>query len=116
LRLHLGKWRNGSVTYHKVKVLDPRCPQKMLKFYESHLQFRYTAQVQYSPAAEKDPDTKEAVKATSNTMASTNQKSATSIQSIIKDAVTWNTLKAATPKAVATKASTPACAAVKSVQ
>jgi hypothetical protein len=31
------KWRNGSVTQHKVKVLYARCPQRMLKFYESHL-------------------------------------------------------------------------------
>jgi hypothetical protein len=107
----------------------------------THRQFKYTDPVQYPPAAERDPETEDAAEATSNAaiadtdklletvgegmdyieegikgVASTIQKSAASMVSAVKDAVTHNTPKAATPKAVATKAGTPASAAVKSVQ
>jgi chromobox protein 1 len=30
-------WRDGNVSQHQLKVLYARCPQRMLRYYESHL-------------------------------------------------------------------------------
>jgi len=35
-------WNNGNKTRHLLKVLNLKCPQKMLQYYESHLVFRPT--------------------------------------------------------------------------
>ncbi|KAK6354858.1 hypothetical protein TWF696_003989 [Orbilia brochopaga] len=37
------QWVNGKRTQHALHVIYQRCPQKMLKFYESHLVFRDSA-------------------------------------------------------------------------
>ncbi|EPS42010.1 hypothetical protein H072_4054 [Dactylellina haptotyla CBS 200.50] len=37
------QWVNGKRTQHPLHVIYQRCPQKMLKFYESHLVFRDSA-------------------------------------------------------------------------
>ncbi|KAF3907875.1 hypothetical protein ABW21_db0200060 [Orbilia brochopaga] len=37
------QWVNGKRTQHQLHVIYQRCPQKMLKFYESHLVFRDSA-------------------------------------------------------------------------
>jgi len=33
-------WANGHKTQHPLEQVYKRCPQKMLKFYESHLVFK----------------------------------------------------------------------------
>ncbi|RDW85495.1 hypothetical protein BP5796_03820 [Coleophoma crateriformis] len=35
-------WKNGAKTQHHLDIVYRRCPQKMLKFYESHLVFKRT--------------------------------------------------------------------------
>lgn len=33
-------WENGSKTRHQLQTVNEKCPQKMLRYYESHLVFR----------------------------------------------------------------------------